>query len=80
MLTKAQALEDLEKESPIDGIESLGNIKLEKKAQNVTMVEIFDEVLNVHEVVLNGSLLDKSTLTFGDQSRQHGSQTVGQKL
>jgi hypothetical protein len=52
---------------PTYGIEGFPNVKFEEKGQKSSFVETRGEILNVEEIVMNSSFLDKGTLNIGNK-------------
>lgn len=61
---------------PVYRVEGLGDVKLEEDARRFGLVQLFDVVLDEHEVVMDSSFLDEGTLAPRNDVIEDGREPV----
>jgi hypothetical protein len=54
------------RDSPKHGVESFGNVQLDKKGQSAVAVEAAGNIPDVHEIVVDATRLDEGTFAAED--------------
>lgn len=73
-------MQHLEQVGPIVRVESFRDVQLEEEPGSVPAVEILDEALDIHEIVMDAILANESTLTLGDDPQEDQSKPICQNL
>ena len=60
-------LQKLKNEFPSYGIKGFTDVKLEEKSRDFAFVESSCKVADIHEVIMNASSLNESTLSIGNK-------------
>ena len=64
---KSSPLEEIKQVFPLNGVEGLPNIKLEEECGHFAFVKTPGEISNIHEVVMDTSPFNESTLGVGHE-------------
>jgi hypothetical protein len=70
MSSKTKEGHNIQKIAPVDGIECFRDVKLQEKRWHFFVVEVFDNLMNKHKVMVKISLLNESALVAGNQVLQ----------
>ena len=73
-------MEKIKQILPLDGVEGLANIKLEKKGRGLALVQAPSAIANIQEVVMDASCFNEGALGVGDEACHVGAQPSGEHL
>lgn len=71
------SFEEVDDELPSNRVECLSSVKLEQKSGRSTLVESMGKISDVHEVIMNSSILDEGALGIRDEVIHMRSQPYG---